>query len=191
MENNKLFICNENLDYFKILKELTSLKYFSNWIIFAYLGICLLELFIKDINTNNSINIIKCPVYSLLITNAITGTYLILFDWDKQIQKIIKNYCDKGFNKTKELQFNKQIEKYKNKIIIIRLFAIIVHWIPVFICSPLKVNSPNNMFCWLTSMFILIIYLLVMRNYYGKLDITTYILLYMISLFIINIYLFK
>ena len=187
MENNKLFICNENLDYFKILKELTSLKYFSNWIIFAYLGICLLELFIKDINTNNSINIIKCPVYSLLITNAITGTYLILFDWDKQIQKIIRNHCFPS----KEYQFNELIEKYKNKIMIIRLFAITVHWIPVFICSPLKVNSPNNMFCWLASMFISIIYLLVMRNYYGKLDITTYILLYMISLFIVNIYLFK
>lgn len=188
MTDNKLFICNENLDYLKILKELTSLKYFSNWIIFAYLGICLLELFI---NTNNSINIIKCPVYSLLITNAVVGTYLILFDWDKQIQKIIRNYCDEGFNKTKELQFNKQIEKYKNKIMIIRLFAIIIHWIPIFICPPLKVNSPNNMFCWLASMFISVIYLLIMINYYGKLNIITYIILYMISLFIINIYLFK
>ena len=176
------FDCQGKINYFSILSEAMSLKYFSNCILFSYL---LLYIYTRSgLHIQISINYIQDTLYVLLITNAIIASYLFTCHWKKVASKFIKLHCfPEKKQKLDETIFTKLHDKYRNEMVYIRLAVILIHWLPILLVSPMITSSEPLI---LGSLFIVSMYMSVIQNPYGNLPALQYIIMYLLTLFIIG-----
>ena len=130
-------------------------------------------------------NLLLHLFFPLMITNAIMGTILIIFYWNRMVSKYINEYTE----------LNDYINKLPKSIIALRIICVIIHWLPVIIFLMLDImkTSPlSAISAWVGSLIFILIYILVLikngilYELYGKGKTFGYMfIIYPILLFII------
>ena len=183
-KNNHCIDSNNNINFIKLIMAALSPVYFSNIIIFV-------SLLLYAIRANYLFYII----FPLLCINAIFGTIIVSLYWKKFGKKYLKNACysNKEEN-TINLDYISRI--YKKEILLVKLFAILSHWIPIFITHNL-VNKytlqigPSYFMSWLIGLSLSAIYMIFNGHNYGKIPYHIYIAFYPIILLGVNCYLYS
>jgi hypothetical protein len=162
------------LNYSSLASEYFSPKYICNLILY-------LCIFLYITNAN----IIFHILFPILITNAIVGTILIIFYWDRMIARFIK----------KSPTLADDLKKIPHTLIVIKIACIILHWLPIIIFLRLDImkTSPlSAMSAWILGLLFMSVFVIVlMKNgllyeNYGHVRKFTYLfILYPIILFII------
>lgn len=176
--------CHGKFNYFSILFEAISIKYFSNCILFSYIVLYLLYYFVLFNKTIKSYNNILDTLYVLLITNAILATYLFIRHWKKVASKFIKLHCfPEKQSKLDNTIFIKLHEKYRNEMIYVRICVIFIHWLPILFISPMVTPVAPLI---ISTLVILSVYMSIIKNPYGNLPVIQYVTIYLVTLFIVG-----
>jgi hypothetical protein len=85
--------------------------------------------------------------------------------------------------KLDETIFTKLHDKYRNEMVYIRLAVILIHWLPILLVGPMITSSAPLI---LGSLFVISMYMSIIKNPYGNLPALQYIIMYLLTLFIIG-----
>ena len=172
----ELLVYKDGLNYIKVFQHMLSPKFFSNIIILAYII--------------NPFPVLKCPLYTLLFTNAVLATYMFVFNWKQIGNKFLKVVCFDNHVVADTLSFEKLYQKYKKELVIIRIIGIILHWIPLFFINN-SCHKYDFIQCSLIAISIGILYLFVFDNHYGKIPMIQYMIMYGFVLLGLNGYIHR
>ena len=173
---SELLVYKDEINYMKIFQHMLSPKFFSNIIIFGYLI--------------NPFPVLKCPLYTLLFTNAVLATYMFIFNWKQIGNKFLKVVCFDNNVVADTLSFENLYQKYKNELTIIRILGILLHWLPLLFIKNCCLKS-DFIQCSLIAISIGIFYLFTFNNHYGKIPMVQYIIMYGFVLLGFNGYIHK
>lgn len=134
-------------------------------------------------------------IYPLLWICAIIGTILIIFNWNIAGFSFLKLNCLKNDTTLKSNIITYLNTNHKNTFLAVRLFAILIHYIPIIYFSymPILINYTNfkktsNILIMFINMGIICIYgLLTNFNMYGNVDKSKYFLVMITITLILSI----